>query len=50
MQLGRLKSYLLLAEGPGVTRGNFFLKKHPPATHECPQKISAQSVQPFGRL
>ena len=28
----------------------FFYLKHPPATHECPQKISAQSVQPFCRL
>ena len=58
--------YLWLAEGPGVARGKinferkFFFEKtnfgfffslcHPPATHECPQKISAQSVQPFGRL
>ena len=25
------------------------IKQHP-ATHECPQKNSAQSVQPFGRL
>ena len=24
--------------------------KHPPGTPECPQKISAHSVQPFGRL
>ena len=24
--------------------------EHPPATHECPQKMSAQSVQLFGRL
>ena len=42
-----------LAEGPGVVRGEkkiwtfFFLisilysLRHPPATHECPQKISA---------
>ena len=29
-----------LANGPGVARG------HPPATHECLQKISGQSVQP----
>ena len=27
-----------------------FSLKHPPATHECPQKNSAQSVQPFSRL
>ena len=67
--------YRILAEGPGVARGKFFLKKrifekknlekknfekiifgfffshyHPQATHECSHKISAQSVQPFGRL
>ena len=29
---------------------NFFSLLHPPVTHECPQKNSAQSVQPFGRL
>ena len=29
---------------------NFFSLSHSPATHECPQKNSAQSVQPFGRL
>ena len=29
---------------------NFISLYHPPATHECPQKISAQPVQPFGRL
>ena len=23
---------------------------HPKVTHECPKKISAHSVQPFGRL
>ena len=57
-----LEYYLILAEGPGVARGIFFLKFlkkifecffslcHPPASPECPQKISAQSVQPFGRL
>ena len=28
----------------------FFSLCHPPTTHECPQKNSAQSVQPFGRL
>ena len=28
----------------------FFNLLHPPAINECPQKISAQSVQPFGRL
>ena len=29
----------------------FFLSLcHPQATHECPQKISANSVQSFGRL
>ena len=28
----------------------FFSLCHPPATPECPQKISVQSVQPFGRL
>ena len=27
----------------------FFSLQHP-ATHECPQKNSTQSVQPFGRL
>ena len=27
----------------------FFSLRHPLATHECPQKVSAQSVQPFGR-
>ena len=50
--------YKLLAEGPGVAaRGIFFLifelffsLIHPRVTHECPQKISAQSIQPFGRL
>ena len=30
--------------------GFLFSLYHPPATHECPQKVSAQSVQPFGRL
>ena len=29
---------------------NFFSLKHPPTTYECPQKISAHSVQPFGCL
>ena len=28
----------------------FFSLCHPPATHECPQKKSAQSIQSFGRL
>ena len=53
--------YCTLAEGPGVARGKKKLLKkcwkfcccclkHPPATHECSQKISAHSVQPFGRL
>ena len=28
----------------------FFSLKHPSGTPECPQKNSAQSVQPFGRL
>ena len=51
---------MVLPEGPGVARGKkkfeekkfriFFSLKHPPATHECPQKNSAQSVQPFCRL
>ena len=53
----------ILAEGPGVACGKKCLKKkfekkiwdffslcHPPASPECPQKNSAQSVQPFGRL
>ena len=46
----QLSIYLILAEGPGVAREQIFEKKNilkkPPATHECPQKISAQSVQP----
>ena len=54
--------YVTLAEGPGVARDKKFKKKfkklfrmffsplHSPATPECPQKISAQSVQLFGRL
>ena len=29
---------------------DFFSLKHPPGTLECPRKMSAQSVQPFGRL
>ena len=31
---------------------SYFLayNKHPPATHECPLKISAQLILPFGRL
>ena len=29
---------------------NFFSPYHPPATHKCPQKISAKSVQPLVRL
>ena len=29
---------------------NFLALNTPPATPECPQKNSAQSVQPFGRL
>ena len=29
---------------------DFFSLCHPQATHECPQKFSAHSVQPFGRL
>ena len=29
---------------------DFFSLCHPPATPECPQKISAPSVQPLGRL
>ena len=51
---------MVLPEGPGVARGKkkfeeknfriFLSLKHPPATHECPQKMSTQSVQPFGRL
>ena len=47
-----LKSYRL-AEGPGVARGKkieFFKPKIPPVTHEFPQKVSAHSVQLFGRL
>ena len=54
-----IKYYIILAEGPGVARKkinfeekkfleNFFLDFfslcNPPATHECPQKNSAQSV------
>ena len=56
----KMQKFIILAEGPGVARGKKRLKKklsktfeflcHPPATPECPQKISAQSVQPFGRL
>ena len=52
--------YLLKpVEGPGVVRGKkcgkrkkeiFFLPTTPPATPERPQKMPAQSVQPFGRL
>ena len=50
---------LILAEMPGVARGKKNLKKTKKknstffsllATHECPQTISAHSVQPFGRL
>ena len=37
--------YYKIAEGPGVVRGkNSFSLKHPPTTHEFPQKILAQSV------
>ena len=54
--------YYILAEKPSFARENknlkknfgkkldFFSLKHPLATHECPQNISAHSVQPFGRL
>ena len=50
--------YFILAKGPSVAREKNFEKKirivsslkHPTTTHECPQKNSAQSVQPFGRL
>ena len=49
-----LSIYWLLAEGPCVARGqkicNFFSPQHPSATHECPQKNSAPSVQPFSWL
>ena len=44
--------YYILAERPNVAREKkekkliFFLPVTPLATHECPQKISAQSVQP----
>ena len=48
--LSRLKFYKQLAEGPGVARDKKLEKNHPPATHECPQQISVQSAQPFGRL
>ena len=42
-------------KGPALPGGNFFFRicfslRHPPVTPECPQQISAQSVQPFGRL
>ena len=48
-----LMFYFILAEGTGFARGKnknfeFFLAYNTP--HECPQKNSAQSVQPFGRL
>ena len=54
--------YVTLTEGPGVARDKKFFKKFlknyldffQPITFPghpwCPQKISAQSVQPFGRL
>ena len=29
---------------------DFFCPLNPPATHECPQKLLAHLVQPFGRL
>ena len=42
------------ANGPGVPRKKnlnsiLFSLCHPQANHECPQTISALSVQPFGR-
>ena len=51
-------NYLQLAERLGVARGKKekiceeekLKQKHSPATQECPQKNSSQSVQPFGRL
>ena len=53
----KLQFYNLLAKRPGVAREIFFnLEKNKFQiflaynTHECPQKISAQSVRPFGRL
>ena len=53
--------YITLAEGPSIARREKLIKKkfriflkpntcRLPATHECPQQISAQSIQPFGRL
>ena len=45
-----LSIYWLLAEGPCVARGKKFTIFLAHNTHECPQKNSAQSVQPFGRL
>ena len=52
----------MLAEGTGVARGkkkkklkiiergkiDFLSLCHPKTTHECPQKMSADLVQPFG--
>ena len=34
----------------GDKKNQFFSLQHPSATHQCPHKNSAQSVQPFGRL
>ena len=48
------ENFNILDEGPVATRGIQILKEfslcHPQATHECPQTISAHSVQPFGWL
>ena len=50
--------HLIFAEGPGVAREKKNLQKifkkmfklcQPQAIHECPQNISAHSVQSFGR-
>ena len=50
-------SFKILSEGPGVGRrikkiliekkSNFFSLCRHPATHECPQKSSSHSDQPF---
>jgi len=34
----------------GKNKEKFEEKTRPQATHECPQKVSAHSVQPFGLL
>ena len=48
LKFSKISFIIILAEGPGVAREKIdFLAYN---TQKCPKKMSAQLVQPFGRL